>query len=130
MPRTPTDLCQISITPRFMAHYHRPMPVRLRTAWAVMRGGPVQEIPMKTESKGQHVGTVTHHELKQTLGTWQLWGIAVGLVISGEYFGWSYGWASAGTLGFVVTALFIAAMYTTFIFSFTELTTSIPHAGG
>ena len=51
-------------------------------------------------------------------------------MISGEYFGWSYGWASAGTLGFVVTALFVAAMYTTFIFSFTELTTSIPHAGG
>src|SRR5450830_712697 len=68
--------------------------------------------------------------LKKVLGTFQLWGIAVGLVISGEYFGWSYGWASAGTLGFTVTALFIAAMYTTFIFSFTELTTSIPHAGG
>jgi ethanolamine permease len=50
--------------------------------------------------------------LKQTLTTLQLWGIAVGLVISGEYFGWSYGWASAGTLGFTVTALFIAAMYT------------------
>ncbi|MDR7378685.1 ethanolamine permease [Rhodoferax ferrireducens] len=68
--------------------------------------------------------------LQQTLGTVQLWGIAVGLVISGEYFGWSFGWASAGTLGFTVTSLFIAAMYTCFIFSFTELTTSIPHAGG
>ena len=68
--------------------------------------------------------------LKRTLGTFHLWGIAVGLVISGEYFGWSYGWAQAGTLGFMVTALIIAAMYTAFIFSFTELTTSIPHAGG
>src|SRR5450830_796277 len=68
--------------------------------------------------------------LKKVLGTFQLWGIAVGLVISGEYFGWSYGWASAGTLGFTITALFIAAMYTAFIFSFTELTTAIPHAGG
>ncbi len=68
--------------------------------------------------------------LRPVLSTWQLWGIAVGLVISGEYFGWSYGWASAGTLGFTITALFIAAMYATFIFSFTELTTSIPHAGG
>jgi ethanolamine permease len=68
--------------------------------------------------------------LKQTLSTLQLWGIAVGLVISGEYFGWSYGWASAGTLGFTVTALFVATMYTAFIFSFTELTTSIPNAGG
>lgn len=57
-------------------------------------------------------------------------GIAVGLVISGEYFGWSYGWAQAGTLGFLITALAIAAMYCAFIFSFTELTTSIPHAGG
>src|SRR5271170_6332649 len=68
--------------------------------------------------------------LKKTLSTWHLWGIAVGLVISGEYFGWSYGWAHAGTLGFVVTTLLIALMYTTFIFSFTELTTSIPNAGG
>lgn len=68
--------------------------------------------------------------LKATLNTWQLWGIAVGLVISGEYFGWSYGWASAGTLGFLVTTLCVATMYTAFIFSFTELTTAIPNAGG
>jgi ethanolamine permease len=69
-------------------------------------------------------------ELKRSLSGLHLWGIAVGLVISGEYFGWSYGWASAGTLGFLVTTVLIAAMYTTFIFSFTELTTAIPHAGG
>ncbi len=68
--------------------------------------------------------------LKRTLGSFHLWGIAVGLVISGEYFGWSYGWAQAGTLGFMITAVAIAAMYCAFIFSFTELTTSIPHAGG
>lgn len=68
--------------------------------------------------------------LDKALDTWQLWGIAVGLVISGEYFGWSYGWASAGTMGFLITSAFVAMMYTAFIFSFTELTTSIPHAGG
>jgi ethanolamine permease len=68
--------------------------------------------------------------LARTLGGWHLWGIAVGLVISGEYFGWSYGWAQAGTLGFLLTTAFIAVMYTTFIFSYTELTTAIPHAGG
>ena len=71
-----------------------------------------------------------HYELKQTLGTWHLWSIAVGLVISGEYFGWSLGWAQAGTLGFLVTTAFIAAMFMAFIFSFTELSTAIPHAGG
>lgn len=68
--------------------------------------------------------------LKATLTTWQLWGIAVGLVISGEYFGWSYGWASAGTLGFLVSTFLVATMYAAFIFSFTELTTAIPNAGG
>lgn len=68
--------------------------------------------------------------LNRSLTGLHLWGIAVGLVISGEYFGWSYGWAAAGTLGFLVTTVLIALMYTTFIFSFTELTTAIPHAGG
>ncbi|AWB08616.1 ethanolamine permease (plasmid) [Azospirillum humicireducens] len=72
----------------------------------------------------------TKPELSKSLSGLHLWGIAVGLVISGEYFGWSYGWAAAGTLGFLVTTILIAAMYTTFIFSFTELTTAIPHAGG
>jgi ethanolamine permease len=72
----------------------------------------------------------TCRTLARTLGTFQLWGIAVGLVISGEYFGWSYGWAAAGTLGFAVITLGVAAMYTAFIFSFTELTCSIPRAGG
>src|SRR5450755_138933 len=69
-------------------------------------------------------------QLARTLSGLHLWGIAVGLVISGEYFGWSYGWAYAGTLGFLVSTVLISIMYTAFIFSFTELTTSIPHAGG
>lgn len=72
----------------------------------------------------------SNHQLKKVLGTFSLWGIAVGLVISGEYFGWSYGWGKAGTLGFLVATSIIAVMYTTFIFSFTELTTAIPHVGG
>jgi ethanolamine permease len=73
---------------------------------------------------------MTVNQLKPTLGALHLWGIAVGLVISGEYFGWSYGWGAAGTLGFLVTTLMVAVMYTCFIFSFTELTTAIPNAGG
>lgn len=69
-------------------------------------------------------------QLKPSLSTRELWAIAVGLVISGEYFGWSYGWASAGTLGFLVVTLFVAVLYTAFVFCFTELTTAIPDAGG
>jgi len=72
----------------------------------------------------------TPETLKRTLKALHLWAIAVGLVISGEYFGWNYGWGVAGTVGFLIATLIITVMYVTFIFSYTELTTSIPHAGG
>lgn len=69
-------------------------------------------------------------QLKKTLTAVHLWAIAVGLVISGEYFGWNYGWSEAGTIGFLITTLIVTVLYVTFIFSFTELTTAIPQAGG
>jgi ethanolamine permease len=68
--------------------------------------------------------------LRKEITTLQLWALAVGLVISGEYFGWNYGWAVAGTVGFLWSTLLVAAMYITFIFSYTELTAALPHAGG
>ena len=68
--------------------------------------------------------------LKPEIGVVGLWSLAVGLVISGEYFGWSYGWGAAGTVGFLYTTLLVAVLYVAFIFSFTELTTAIPRAGG
>ncbi len=75
-----------------------------------------------TEQQGSH--------LKQALKPIHLWAIAVGLVISGEYFGWNYGWQYAGAVGFLITTALVTVMYVTFIFSYTELTTAIPHAGG
>ena len=68
--------------------------------------------------------------LRRAIGTLQLWAIAVGMVISGEYFGWNYGWAVAGTIGFLVATVIVTILYLTFIFSYTELTTAIPDAGG
>ncbi|WP_201986706.1 ethanolamine permease [Hymenobacter rubidus] len=68
--------------------------------------------------------------LKKTLTPLHLWAIAVGLVISGEYFGWNYGWAVAGPVGFLVATLVVTVLYVAFVFSFTELTTAIPQAGG
>ena len=75
------------------------------------------------------VTTGTEH-LKRVLKPVHLWAIAVGLVISGEYFGWNLGWAVSGTVGFLIATLIVTLMYITFIFSYTELTASIPHAGG
>jgi ethanolamine permease len=68
--------------------------------------------------------------LKSSLGTLHLWGLAVGLVISGEYFGWSYGWGRAGTLGFLVTTGVVALFYVTLTLALSELGAALPSAGG
>ncbi len=68
--------------------------------------------------------------LQRVITAPQLWAIAVGLVISGEYFGWNYGWSTSGTLGFLGSTLLVTALYVSFIFSYTELTAAIPSAGG
>jgi ethanolamine permease len=59
-----------------------------------------------------------------------LWGLGVGYVISGMYFGWNLGLEKGGTLGLAVATFFIIIMYLTFTFSYTELACSIPKAGG
>ena len=66
--------------------------------------------------------------LKKVLKPVHLWALAVGLVISGEYFGWNLGWDVAGTGGFFIATILVTVFYVTFIFSFTELTAAIPQA--
>lgn len=68
--------------------------------------------------------------LKKTLGPLMLWGLGVGYVISGMYFGWNLGLEKGGTLGLAVATFFIIIMYLTFTFSYTELACAIPKAGG
>lgn len=69
-------------------------------------------------------------ELKKVLKPIHLWAIAVGLVISGDYYGFSYGFATGGPVSFLVSFIPVSIMYITFLFCYTELATSIPHAGG
>lgn len=68
--------------------------------------------------------------LHKTLGPVHLWGIAVGLVISGDYFGWNLGWSVAGFWEFAFAVIVIAVFYICFALCFTELAASIPHSGG
>lgn len=72
--------------------------------------------------------TSTH--LKRTLGPLMLWGLGVGYVISGMYFGWNLGLPAGGTLGLAIATFFIIILYITFTFSYTELACAIPKAGG
>lgn len=69
-------------------------------------------------------------ELKRTLSPLLVWGLGVGYVISGMYFGWNLGLEQGGTMGLAVATFFIIIHYATFTFSYTELACAIPRAGG
>lgn len=68
--------------------------------------------------------------LKKTLTPFMLWGLGVGYVISGMYFGWNLGLEKGGTGGMAMATLAIMVMYVTFTFSYAELACAIPKAGG
>jgi ethanolamine permease len=68
--------------------------------------------------------------LQKTLTPIMLWGLGVGYVISGMYFGWNTGLDKGGTLGLAIATLFILIMYVTFSLSYSELACAIPKAGG
>lgn len=68
--------------------------------------------------------------LKKTLTPFMLWGLGVGYVISGMYFGWNLGLEKGGTLGMAIATAIIMVMYITFSFSYAELACAIPKAGG
>ena len=80
---------------------------------------------MSTKSASEH-----QPHLQRRLGPLMLWGLGVGYVISGMYFGWNLGLEKGGTLGLAVATLFVIIMYITFTFSYTEMACAIPKAGG
>lgn len=73
---------------------------------------------------------MAEQQLQRTLGPLMLWGLGVGYVISGMYFGWNLGLPQGGTGGLAIATLFIIILYVTFTFSYTELACAIPKAGG
>jgi len=77
-----------------------------------------------------NTSTTANSGLKKTLGPVTLWGLGVGYVISGEYFGWNLGLPAGGTLGMLTAFVLVSVMYVTFVFSYTEMACAIPRAGG
>ncbi|MEK3935419.1 ethanolamine permease [Sporosarcina sp. FSL W7-1349] len=69
-------------------------------------------------------------ELKKTLTPFNLWVIGVGIVISGNYFGWNFGLSTSGYVGMLIAVGVMAVMYTFMAFGISELSTALPFAGG
>lgn len=59
-----------------------------------------------------------------------VWGLGVGYVISGNYFGWNLGLQAGGSLGLAIATALVIVLYVAFTYSYAELACAIPKAGG
>lgn len=64
------------------------------------------------------------------IGVFTIWAIGVGMVISGESFGWNLGWAITGPLWFFVPVAVAALMYFGLVQNLIELACVYPEATG
>jgi ethanolamine permease len=59
-----------------------------------------------------------------------IWGLGVGYVISGMYFGWNLGLPEGGPYGLLVATGVVTILYVAFVFGYAELSCALPRAGG
>ena len=68
--------------------------------------------------------------LRRTLSTLHLWGIGVGTVIAGTFFGWNYGLELSGSIGFLIATLIVSAFFVLLTYIFSNLSSLFPYTGG
>ena len=73
---------------------------------------------------------LSRRTLRRHAGALQLWAMAVGAVISGDFFGWNYGLAVGGFGGMLLAVAVMTAMYVGLCLSIAEMSPALPHAGG
>lgn len=69
-------------------------------------------------------------QLQKTLGPIMIWGLGVGYVISGAYFGWNLGLPEGGPFGMLIATAAVTVLYVTFVLGYAELACALPRAGG
>ncbi len=70
------------------------------------------------------------HALKKPMGVLHIWALGVGVVITGEYFGWNPGLKAGGPIGMLIASLFVCALYMLWVLGLAELSVAMPFAGG
>jgi ethanolamine permease len=70
------------------------------------------------------------HALKKPMGILHVWALGVGVVITGEYFGWNQGLKEGGPVGMLLATLFVCALYFMWVLALSELSVAMPFAGG
>lgn len=69
--------------------------------------------------------------LKRPLRVLDIWALGVGVVITGEYFGWNLALKDHnGPIAVLIASLIVCLLYMTWVLALTELSVAIPDAGG
>jgi ethanolamine permease len=69
-------------------------------------------------------------QLQKSLGPVMIWGLGVGYVISGMYFGWNLGLPEGGPYGMLAATAVVTVLYVAFVLGYAELACALPRAGG
>lgn len=78
----------------------------------------------------EEIAYIREHALSKPLGVIHVWALGVGVVITGEYFGWNFGLPLGGPVGVLVASLIVCVLYLTWVLALSELSVAMPFAGG
>lgn len=73
---------------------------------------------------------VADHSLKRPLRVLDIWALGVGVVITGEYFGWNLALKDNGPIAVLIASLIVCVLYLTWVLALSELSVGMPFAGG
>jgi ethanolamine permease len=92
----------------------------------VVREAHVQADALRPEERQY----LKEHALKKPMGVLHIWALGVGVVITGEYFGWNQGLKEGGPVGMLLASLFVCVLYLMWVLALSELSVAMPFAGG
>lgn len=73
---------------------------------------------------------LAEHALKRPLKVLDIWALGVGVVITGEYFGWNLALKGNGPVAVLIASLIVCLLYMMWVLALAELSVAMPFAGG
>src|SRR5262249_60989878 len=91
----------------------------------------VSEAHLRVDSlRSEERAYLKEHALKKPLGVLHIWALGVGVVITGEYFGWNQGLKEGGPVGMLFASVFVCVLYMLWVLALSDLSVGMPFAGG
>jgi len=91
-------------------------------------GDPLMDSP---SVKPEERAFLAEHSLKRPLKVLDIWALGVGVVITGEYFGWNAALKeNNGPIAVLIASLIVCLLYLTWVLALSELSVAMPFAGG